>query len=100
MEVRPEIGMPEPEPPVSGEADSTKTITLTEKDVRDAARLFRLISDRTSWASLLLSNEEEPSHSSAEPSPRDELISRAKTVLLVRRFRAQHFNRVMFGEPA
>lgn len=92
--------MPDSEPPPSGEVDTTKTVTLTEKDVRDAARLFRLISDGTPWASLVLSEHEIPRRSSAEPSPRDELISRARAVLHARRLRARHFNRVMFAEPA
>lgn len=41
-----------------------------------------------------------PRRSSAEPSPRDELISRAWGVLYARRLRARHFNRVMFADPA
>ena len=91
--------MPDPEPPASGDVDTAKTVTLTEKDVREAARLFRLISDGTPWANLL-SEHEMPRRSSAEPSPRDELIARARAVLRTRRLRARHFNRVMFAEPA
>lgn len=92
--------MPEPELPASGEAHTTKTVTLTEKDVRDAARLFRLISDGTPWASLVLSEHELPRRSTNEPSPRDELLSRARAALHGRRIRTRHFNRVMFAEPA
>lgn len=92
--------MPDPEPPVSGEAVPTKTVTLTEKDVRDAARLFRLISEGTAWANLVLSEQELPRRSSPAPTPRDDFIERARAVLHTRRVRTRHFNRAMFGEPA
>jgi DNA-binding MarR family transcriptional regulator len=92
--------MTEPELPAFGETDTAKMVTLTEKDVRDAARLFRLISDGTPWASLVLSEDELPRRSLPQPSPRDELVVRARTVLHARRLRARHFNRVMFAEPA
>lgn len=92
--------MPDPEPPGSGEVNTGRTVTLTEKDVRDAARLFRLISDGTPWANLVLSEQEMPRRSSARPSERDELIARGRAVLHARRLRARHFNRAIFGEPA
>lgn len=92
--------MPHSEPPKSIEADTSRTVTLSEKDIRDAARLFRLISDGTPWASLVLSEQELPRRPSAEPLPNDELISRARALLHMRRLRARHFNRVMFAEPA
>lgn len=100
MEARAEIGMPDPELPTSGEVDTAKTVCLTEKDVRDAARLFRLISDGTPWANLLFSDNEVARRASAEPISPDELIARARAVLQTRRLRARHFNRVMFAEPA
>lgn len=92
--------MPDPEPPVTGEAVPTTTVTLTEKDVRDAARLFRLISEGTAWANLVLSEQELPGRSSAVPTPREVLIERARALRHTRRARARHFNRAMFGEPA
>jgi len=92
--------MPDPESPVVGDVDIAKTVTLTEKDVRDAVRLFRIISDGTPWATLALSEDAAPRRLSADPHQRNELLSRAKTVLLTRRLRARHFNRVMFAEPA
>lgn len=92
--------MPNTEPPKTGEGGTAGTITFTDKDARDAARLFGLISKRTHWANLFLSEQEFPSPSSAVPSPRDELISRARAVLHARRLRARHFNRAMFSEPA
>lgn len=92
--------MPDPEPTASGEVDTARTVTLTDKDVRDAARLFRLISDGTPWANLVLAEHEVPRRPSTEPSPRDELLARARAVLHARRLRARHFSPVMFAEPA
>lgn len=92
--------MTDPEPPASGGIDAAKTVTLSEKDVRDAARLFRLISDGTSWASLAGSEHELPGELTGDPSPREELVDRARALLQMRRLRARHFNRVMFSEPA
>jgi DNA-binding MarR family transcriptional regulator len=73
-----------------------KTVTLTEKDIKDAARLFRLLTDPVLVASAL------PDFSFAAPgtTEREILISRARIVLNARRLRERHFNRVMFGEPA
>lgn len=92
--------MPKSDVPASGEVEPVKTVTLTEKDVRDAARLFRLISEGTPWASLVPFEDGGARRSPAEPTPGDELVSRARALLHVRRLRAEHFNRVMFAEPA
>ena len=91
--------MPNPEPPASGEIEPAKTVTLSERDIRDAARLFRLISDGTPWASLLPAHEW-PRDSSVEPSAHADLLSRARGLLHMRRLRTRHFTRVMFAEPA
>lgn len=91
--------MPDPEPPSSGDIDTSKTVTLSEKDVRDAARLFRLISDGTPWASLLHA-EQGARRAADESTSRHDLVDRARAVLQTRRLRARHFNRVMFAEPA
>ena len=89
-----------PESAISGEVGTTKTVTLTEKDVRDAARLFRLISDGTPWANVLISDNEVALRTSAEATTSDELIVCARALLQMRRLRARHFNRAMFAEPA
>lgn len=89
-----------PEQPDSREVDTARTVTLTEKDVRDAARLFRLISDGTPWANLVPSGDELQHRPSAGQSPGNELLLRARKVLQARRLRAQHFSPVMFAEPA
>ena len=84
----------------SDTVETSRTVTLSEKDIRDAARLFRLISDGTPWAHSFLSGQEGAGSRGAETTPRDTLIDRARTVLQTRRLRARHFNRVMFAEPA
>ena len=90
--------MPPPEPPASGEIENTKTVTLSEADVREAARLFRLIADNAPWASLAFRSD--PRGSSAEPFTREELFSKARGLLQMRRLRTHHFKRGMFAEPA
>ena len=74
---------------------SDKSVKLTEKDIREAARLFQLLSDAG-----------EPLSDPALPPPangqftRDELVVRARIVLNSRRLRWRHFPREIFGEPA
>lgn len=92
--------MSNPKLQASVEGDTAKTVTLREKDVGESARLLRLISDSPPWASLVLSGDEILRYSSVAPFRRDELISRARGVFLARRLRAQHFNRIIFAEPA
>lgn len=92
--------MANPGPLVTDDAVPFTTVTLTEKDVRDAARLFRLISEGAAWATLMLDEQERPRHSSATSISREVLLERAKALRSTRRVRARHFNRAMFGEPA
>lgn len=92
--------MPTAERSSGDEVNTVKTVNLTEKDMRDAARLFRLISDGTPWANLVLSENEARPRPPAEHSQRSELLSRAKRVLHARRLRSRHFNPMMFAEPA
>lgn len=81
------------------EVGEPKTVTFSEKDIRDAARLLHLISVTTSMDPGP-SQQAAPRSSLAKGAPRDELISRARAVLHARRVRVHHFNRAMFGEPA
>jgi len=91
--------MPESESSESSETEIAKTVTLTEKDVRDAARLFRLLADPT-----ILENGlgffDSTDKSEAESPDRHSLISRARIVLNSRRVRTRFFHRDLFGEPA
>lgn len=90
--------MADTEQPPFDEAGSFQTVILTEKDVRDAARLFRLISAGTPWANILSTGA--PLRSDGEPNDHNELIARARAVLNTRQLRARYFKRAMFAEPA
>lgn len=92
--------MPDPESPTSAKTDTAKTVSLTERDVRDVARLLQLISDGPAGVNFLSPDNESQRRSSAEPPPRDELVNRARSVVHTRRLRARHFSRAMFAEPA
>lgn len=74
----------------------SKTVTLTERDLRDVARLFRLLADPA-----MVANPVPDLHSEATGTKdREKLISMARIVLGSRRLRERCFNRIMFGEPA
>lgn len=68
-------------------------IRLTEGDVREAARLFRLLTDAVNGG-----GGDEAAGRSHVGS--DQLVSRARIIFQSRVNRARHFNRAMFGEPA
>ena len=87
--------------PKSGEEDISqteisKTVSLTERDIRDASRLFRLLAD-PALAMGGLSDQLAPSSGTQD---REILVSRARIVLNSRRLRERFFRRIMFGEPA
>lgn len=87
--------MPKPEVKNDG-TEISKTVTLTERDLRDAARLFRLLADPAVVANYLSDHFSAP----AGTKDRDTLISRARIVLGSRKLRERYFNSNMFGEPA
>ena len=87
--------MPDSEPPNVDDEFRT-TIRLTEKDVRDATRLFKLLSSPS---------EDGPSSASAqspikENSAHQDLIARARAILSNRQLRSRYFSPAIFGEPA
>lgn len=84
--------MPDPEAPSDDVPDGT-TVTLSDRDIRDFARLFHLVARGTQWQDDQVSAGEPPAAS-------EELVARAKAVLRARRSRARHFDRSIFGEPA
>jgi DNA-binding MarR family transcriptional regulator len=91
--------MPDPERPDPSDAGIAKTVILTERDMKDAARLFRLLAD----TSILESGSGfvPPAGASQAATPdRQSLISRARIVLNSRRVRRRYFSRDLFGEPA
>lgn len=93
--------MPDPEPPNLGESDVAKTVTLTEKDMKDAARLFKLLVDPT-----MLGNgfsgpyPAQDKQAAGSTEDRETLTSRARSLLNSRRVRKQYFQSDIFGEPA
>jgi DNA-binding MarR family transcriptional regulator len=92
--------MPDPKRPDSSEADISKTVTLSEKDVREAARLFRLLADSNLLPNTLPAIFPPVAKSGTDAADRQSLVSRARVVLNSRRIRKQYFNRDLFGEPA
>jgi len=91
--------MANPERPAPGQADIAKTVTLTEKDLRDAARLFRLLVD-PAMPGNGIAGLFAPPGKPAMKEDREALILRARNLLSSRRLRKQYFNRDIFGEPA
>ena len=92
--------MPNSERPDLSESDIAKTVSLTERDLRDVARLFKLLVDPAMLGngfSELLSTQPKPGPRGEE---REALVSRARKLLAVRRMRKQYFDRDIFGEPA
>ena len=89
--------MPNPERPERRGSDITKTVTLTEKDLQDAARLFRLFADPAllghALGGLVPAGD-------ARTTDRLTLLSRARMVINSRRAREKYFDRDLFGEPA
>lgn len=88
--------MSNPERPRSSESDAAKTVTLTEKDLKDAARLFKLLVD----PAMLGQGGAEMLAPRAGGGAREALISRARSQLRGRHIRKQYFGRDFFAEPA
>lgn len=92
--------MPDPEQSEASEAEVAKTVTLTRKDMRDAARLFRLLADPVAMENGLkgiFPLAEEPGTDTVD---RHLLNSRARVELYSRRVRKRYFRTDLFGEPA
>ena len=90
--------MPSSERPNLTDPDR-KTVTLTEKDLKDAVRLFRLFADPALVAyeiSGFVPSEDE----AIAPGDRRSLAAKARMVLSARLAREQYFQRDLFGEPA
>lgn len=91
--------MPNPERPPLRKPETEKPVALTEQDLKDAARLFRLFSDPALIEQLF------PTHVAAETvgggsADRQRLLAKARLVLSSRRAREDYFKRDLFGEPA
>ena len=94
MRIFQEGAVPKSEHEASSEI--AKTVSLTEKDVRDAARLLRLLADPT------LAENAGTGFFRPGPVTADREIrrSRARAILNSRRLRDRFFSRDLFGEPA
>jgi DNA-binding MarR family transcriptional regulator len=92
--------MPDPERPDPSESDIARTVALTEKDLKDAARLLRLLADPKMAGNGLAGFFAPQGKPAAGGGDRDVLVARARTVLNGRRIRRQYFDRDIFGEPA
>ena len=77
----------------------TKTVTLTERDLRDAVRLFRLFADPAS-AGHDVEMIFPPGQQASGASDRQSLAAKARLILSSRLARQQYFHRDLFGEPA
>ena len=89
-----------PKSTASSELEVAKTVSLTKKDIRDAARLFRLLADPAVVGNGLPDWLSTTTPSTTASPGREALISRARIVLNARRLRERHFKRAIFGEPA
>lgn len=87
--------MPSSEENSSNKAAVAKTVSLTEKDMKDAARLFRLLADPMLLATAIPDLAAAPG-----AQDRESLVSRARIVLNCRKLRERYFKPVIFGEPA
>ena len=91
--------MPHPKTNGPRGTEVSKTVTLSESDLKAAARLFRLLADPT-----LLADEMPELFPAAEKAgnraDRETLVSRARIVFNSRRLRERYFDSQLFGEPA
>ena len=88
--------MPSPDNNNSDRPEASNRLALSDKDVRDAARLLRIISDPAS----LRREQPEPPADEAEAADRETLTSRARMLYSSRRLRERYFDRQLFAEPA
>ena len=91
--------MPNSERPEQDESNSIKTVTLTEKDLKDAARLFRLFADPALLGNKIVELFPAEAQGSGA-TDRQSLVSKARMVLSSRLVREQYFHCDLFGEPA
>jgi DNA-binding MarR family transcriptional regulator len=92
--------MPESEPLEQGDAELAGMVTLSHKDVINAARLLKLLADPTVLATALPALFPADSEPVTGVADRKALVSKARLVLGARRIRSQYFHRDLFGEPA
>lgn len=92
--------MPYPERLRPDDSNIAKTVTLTEKDLEDAARLFKLLVDPAISGNGLSGLLASRSRSATTAVDRQTLIAKARELLDSRHIRKQYFQSDIFGEPA
>lgn len=92
--------MPDSEQPEMSEEGKPQKVTLTQRDLREAARLFRLLSDSARGEEALPARFPRPGEEVGDLSSRQLLALRARAVLDSRRARRRYFQADLFGEPA
>lgn len=88
--------MPDPAPT---DPQTAKTVALTEKDLKETARLLRLLAE-LGFAEQALPTPFPAGDSVGGASDRQALIAKARIMLGARRARERYFHRDLFGEPA
>lgn len=89
----------DPESP-HGSGDVLKTVTLTEGELRAAAKLLKVLAGLEQVRSRELTNVLEKAAGTDSYQGRELLVERARQTLANRTRRLQFFNRAMFGEAA
>jgi DNA-binding MarR family transcriptional regulator len=87
---------------VRGQADGDRrTISLSEREARDAARLLtRLIGESPELVEVILKSPARTARGHHETADRRSLLDLAKRALFERRQRSEHLTKAIFGEPA
>lgn len=88
------------ERPGPGEPENSKTVTFTQKDLRDAARLFKLLVDPAGLGAGFPPGMPAAPSSGNDTADRQALLARARAQIDERRARKRYFHRDIFGEPA
>lgn len=91
--------MAHPESSIEGDHPA-KIVRLSDKDIRDAARILRLMAQaKLESAELPKLFDPQPVANSAEADS-SKLQSKARFILSSRQMRSRYFNPAIFGEPA
>jgi hypothetical protein len=92
--------MPHLERPTASNDDLDRVVRLSERDVRDAARLLRLLAGAATEQTRRAAPDQRLSIRPVDEQEGEELLRRAKHILNSRLLRSRYFNPAIFGEPA
>ncbi len=80
---------------------NSRTIILSEREARDAARLLtRLISESPELVDVILKSSSPAARGYRQPADRKLFLDLAKRALFERQQRSTHLTKAIFGEPA